>query len=191
MRRLFLLSGVLLVLAAPSAVAAAGPPAIDVAFSQTRVSVVVGQRLTLESSVTNKGASPTDPLVAHLNVASLDSRVYVDLEDWSADVTRELDPLAAGGSQSLTWELQAVNAGDFHVYLVVLPKTAEAAGNAGLAASPPVHVQVAGRRTLSAGGALPVIVAVPVLLGLVTVAVQIRARRAPNKDPSKNLNKNR
>jgi hypothetical protein len=37
---------------------------------------------------------------------------------------------------------------------------------------------VAGRRTLTAGGALPVAVAVPILLGLTAATVRFRGRRA-------------
>jgi len=44
--------------------------------------------------------------------------------------------------------------------------------------SPPVHLTVAGRKTLSAGGALPVAVAVPVLLGPALAVTRIRLRRA-------------
>ncbi len=43
------------------------------------------------------------------------------------------------------WEIQAVNAGSFAVY-VVLPRGDGSAGTEPLVASPPVHVRVAGRR---------------------------------------------
>jgi hypothetical protein len=46
-----------------------------------------------------------------------------------------------------------------------------------LAVSPPVRATVAGRRVLTSGGALPVAVAVPVLLGLATAVVRYRRWR--------------
>jgi hypothetical protein len=43
--------------------------------------------------------------------------------------------------------------------------------------SPLVNVDVASRSTLTAGGALPVVVIVPLLLGLAAAGVFFRARR--------------
>jgi hypothetical protein len=59
---------------------------------------------------------------------------------------------------------------------VVLP-LAGAADQSRLAVSPAVHVAVAGKRTLDAGGALPVVVIVPVLLGLGAAGNRFRLRR--------------
>ncbi|SCL34090.1 hypothetical protein GA0070624_4900 [Micromonospora rhizosphaerae] len=183
MRTGLALAGLLLALAVPagrSASAAAAPPplpgAVEIAVDQNRLNAVVGERLTLESRVVNSGDAPTDRLVAHLNVASLDG-VYVDLEDWSADVTREVPPVAPSSSTSLTWEFQAVNTGSFDVYLVLMPNGGSTAGTGPLVVSQPVHVTVAGKRTLTAAGSLPVAVVVPIVLGLVAAAARYRIRR--------------
>jgi hypothetical protein len=99
------------------------------------------------------------------------------LEDWSASRTHELPPLKPGASTVLSYELQAVNAGRFNVYVAVFP-TGASGGTGPLAVSPPVHVTVAGRRTLSTGGVAPVAIAVLVLLGLALAVARIRLRRA-------------
>jgi uncharacterized protein (DUF58 family) len=181
MKSPFVLTGLLLALAAPAALTASAaaaaptpPRAVEVTLDQSQINTVVGEVLTVESRVVNPGPAATDRLVAHLNVATLDSRVYVDLEDWSTDVTREVAPLPAGGSTSLSWQVHAVNAGRFDLYVVLLPN----GGPAPLVVSPPVHVTVAGKRTLTAGGSLPVAIIVPVLLGLVAAAARYRLRRA-------------
>jgi hypothetical protein len=188
MRPLLVIAGLLLALAvpagtaAPAAATAAVQPAptgtLEVTFDRPRVSGALGDRFTVRSRITNSGGAPTDRLIAHLNVASLTSDVYVDPEDWSASRTRELDALAPGGSTSLSWDIQAVNAGSFDVYVVLLPVGASSAGTGPLVVSPPVHAEVAGRRTLTAGGALPVAAAVPILLGLMAATVRFRGRRA-------------
>lgn len=120
------------------------------------LSAVIGQTLTVESVVTG-------PAIAHLNVVSLDG-VYVDLEDWSQDVTRT----APAGETTLDWEFQAVNPGHFAVYVVLIPH------NGSLVAGPPVHVTVSRRETLDTGGALPVAIAVPALLGFAVLAGRLR-----------------
>ena len=166
------LAGTLIVLAAPAHPAAARPAVaapVAVTVAPSRHSTVIGARFTFRSQLTNPGSAPTGQLIAHLNVASLTSDVYVDPEDWSSRRTVELPTLSAGAGAEVLWEIQAVNAGRFAVYVVVLPSTATDGGVA--AVSPPVHVHVSGRRTLNAGGALPVVLAVPLLLaGLLVVA---------------------
>jgi hypothetical protein len=160
-----------------AAPAAAQPPEVEVTLGQNRTSVVVGDRLTIRARILNAGTQPTDRLVAHLNVATLDSDVYVDLEDWTASPTQELAPLPPGGSSSAEWEIQAVNVGRFDVYVVILPNDATSAGRGPLVASPPELVEVAGRQTLNPGAALPVAIVVPVLLGVVAVGARLRLRR--------------
>jgi hypothetical protein len=143
---------------------------VEVAVSESRISGTVGQYLNIKSTVTNTGSSPTGSLIAHLNVASLNN-VYVDLEDWTAAPTQSLAPLGPGESTEVSWDVQAVNAGVFNLYAVVLPN-----GSQSLSVSPPIHVEVAGRRTLSAGGALPIALIVPILLGVAVFAVRRRLR---------------
>jgi hypothetical protein len=107
----------------PAAPALAAPDAtvVEVGFDRTEVTTMVGSRFTVHSRITNPGRA-TDRLFAHLNVASLDRQVYVDPEDWSSDRTQEVAPLPPAGSATLSWEVQAVNAGSFDLYVVLLPK---------------------------------------------------------------------
>jgi len=147
-----------------------------VTFDRNRVRTALGGRFTLETKIVNPGGAQTDPILAHLNVASLTSEVYVDPEDWSADRSKEVARLRPGQSTSLSWDIQAVNAGSFDVYVVLLPNGPSTAGEGPLVVSPPVHLEVAGRRTLSPGGVMPVVIVVPVLLGLVAAAARFRLR---------------
>lgn len=143
------------------AVAPAATPEPTITLTPNQLTAVTGQTLSLESVIT----SPADAQggVAHLNVTSLDG-VYVDLEDWTKDVTQ---PAGA----ELTWEVQAVNSGHFALYVVLIPKTGS------LVVSPPVHLTVTARQTLDTGGALPVAIAVPTILGLAALATRLRTAR--------------
>jgi hypothetical protein len=159
-----------------AAAPAAAAPGVEVTLDQTRASVGVGDRITVQARVVNSGTRPTDPLIAHLNVANLDQSVYVDLEDWTGSPTQELAPLSPGAGTTAKFEIQAVNVGRFDVYVVVAP-TGASAGRGPLVASTPELVQVARRRTVSPGGVLPVVVVAPVLLGLAAAAARLRLRR--------------
>jgi hypothetical protein len=157
-------------LAGPAGVASAQQAPMEITLNQTRIATSVGRVLTIEARIVNRTATPTDRMLAHVNVASADG-TYVDLEDWSAEVTQPVEPLGPNESTTLSWELQAVNAGRFHVYVVLLPE------NGPLVPSPSTRVDVAEQRTLNAGGALPVAIVVPVLLGLSAFAARYRVRR--------------
>lgn len=156
--------------------AVAPAPGVEVTLDHAQASVGVGDRITVTARVVNSGGQRTDPLIAHLNVATLDKSVYVDLEDWTANPTQELAPLAPGAETTASFEIQAVNVGRFDVYVVVAPN-GSSAGRGPLVASTPELVRVAGRRTVSPGGVLPVVVAAPVLLGMVATAARFRLRR--------------
>jgi hypothetical protein len=73
--------------------------------------------------------------------------------------------------------LQAVNAGHFAAYVVVVPFGSKVAGNEELLISPLVSIAVANRSTLTAQGALPIVISIPVLLGLAAAGVFYGARR--------------
>ena len=132
-----------------------------ITMDHDQLTAQIGQTLTVESVVSNSG-----PGIAHLNVVSLDG-VYVDLEDWSQDVTQ---PVPGGGENALDWDFQAVNPGHFAVYVVLIPK------NGALVAGPPVHITVSPRQTLDTGGALPIAIAVPTLLGAAALITRLKTR---------------
>jgi len=147
---------------------------VSVTVDRTGVATGLGKRFTVRSIFANPGPGAARGLVAHLNIASLRPGVYVDPEDWSTSRTRYLDPIPAGGSATVRWSLQAVNAGTFAVYVAVLPQ--DAAGR------PPtvgrtVRVTVAERRTLDAGGILPLALGVPAAIGVAAGGLALRRRR--------------
>jgi hypothetical protein len=166
-----------LAVAATLAVTLAGPSTagadVSVTVDRTGVATGLGKRFSFRSTFANPGPGEIRGLVAHLNIASLRPDVYVDPEDWSTSRTRYLDPIPAGGKATVRWSLQAVNAGAFAVYVAVLPS--------GAAVRPPVvgrtvRVTVAERRTLDAGGILPLALGVPAALGLAAGGLALRRR---------------
>jgi hypothetical protein len=173
-RAFALLIALLAFLTVPAAAAAA----VELKVDKDTVKTVLGETFTIKTEIVNSGDAATDQLLAHLNVASLTEDVYVDPEDWSAERSQVVESLDPGETRSLTWEIQAVNDGSFDAYVVVLPNGESTSGKGPLVVSPPVHLDVAGRRTLNAGGALPVAIAVPILLGLLAVGNRLRMRRS-------------
>lgn len=176
MTRLFAVVAPLLALVAALASASTvSAAATNVRISTEPASVVtsIGHKFTLRAAITNKTSAPTLGLIAHLNVLSLDGSVYVDPEDWSSNRTRYLDPIAAGGSRTLTWKLQAVNSGSIGVYVAVLMRDGARPPITG----PTVRVAIARRQTLNSGGILPLALGIPALLTLLAGGLRIGRRR--------------
>jgi uncharacterized protein (TIGR03382 family) len=163
-----------------AAVALASPPASaqpagSVTFDRTAVSVGIGDRFTLTSTL--PATVGPGPLIAHLNVVSLTPDVYVDPEDWSSERTQSVSTVPG----RLDWTVQAVNGGTFDIYLVLVP-TAPAAATRPLTVSDPVRISVADRRTIDAGGALPVVITVPIAVAILAGLLRRRIRRTNNAD---------
>jgi hypothetical protein len=157
-----------------SAAAASGPASeLSAAVDRGRISTQLGRSFEVRSTITNSGAAVARGLVAHLSVLSLRSNPYVDPEDWSPRRVVFLDPIPAGGSRTLRWRMTAVNAGTFGVYVTVLSTQP---GAAPASNTPTIDLRVSERRTLNAGGILPLSIAVPALLGVLALALRLRRR---------------
>lgn len=167
--------------AAPAAVARLGAAQpVEVVMDRPSLSSVLGDLVTVRSTLVNTGSGTTGPLLAHLDVVSLHNDVYVDPEDWSADRSVDVEPLGPGGRTTLEWTVRNVNAGEFDVYVVVLPAGPSAGGDV-LQVSPAVRLAVASRQTLDPGGSLGVVVAVPLLVGLLALGTRLRRRGSQSR----------
>lgn len=154
------------------AYAAAAAPSI--AVDRERVTTQLGRSFEVRSTISNPGPGPATGLVAHLSVLSLREEPYVDPEDWSPQRVVVLDPIAPGAARTLTWRMTAVNAGTFAVYVTVLSTTGDDAPPPN---SPPIDLRVSERRTIDAGGIGPLALAIPALLGVLALTLQLRRRR--------------
>jgi hypothetical protein len=155
-----------------AALVVAGPAAAapELSMSRGRVETRIGTDFRFRTTISNPSAAPVEGLIAHLDVVSSDPGVYVDPEDWSSERTRYLPPVAPGASIVVPWSVKAVNAGRFAVYVVVLGRGRPLAG-------PALDARVAERRTIDAGGVLPLAVGLPALLGLTLLGVRARRPR--------------
>jgi hypothetical protein len=173
-RPLALVAMVVALLVAPAAAYGVdGPAQVSVTVDRAQISTKLGGRFTFRSTVTNRGSIDARGLIAHLNVLSLKNGVYVDPEDWASNRTRYLDPIPPGGSITITWPMQAVNDGDFGIYVAVLPASGVARPPT---TGPAIHLTVAARTTLNAGGIVPLVLGIPALLGLMTLGLRIYRR---------------
>lgn len=159
---------------APCASAADGTAEIAVKADRTKIAVPLGAKFSFRTTITNRGATPARGLIAHLNVLDLTGHTYVDPEDWSTNRTKYLDPVPAGGSKTITFSGRAVNHGHLGLYVAVLDRQGSPRPPA---TAPTIRLDVSARRTLNAGGIVPVAAGVPALLALLTLGVSLTRRR--------------
>jgi hypothetical protein len=172
-RRVAGIVAVLLAALAGATAAHAAGPGVSVDVDRTEVSTQIGRKFVFRSTIVNHGSRAAPGLIAHLNVLSLRDGTYVDPEDWSSRRTRYLRPLHAGASTTITWHMEAVDAGSFGVYVAVLRVTGEARPPT---TAPAIHVGVASRTTLNSGGILPLVLGIPAALGLAIIALRLHRR---------------
>jgi hypothetical protein len=153
--------------------ALAAGAALTVSTGPATVTTQLGRTFEVRSTIVNGAATPTPPLIAHLNVLSLRPSLYVDPEDWSSRRTRYLRPIPAHSSLVLRWPMTAVNPGRVGVYVALIPRTGPGAATTGSLA----RVRIGNRQTLDAGNVLPLALGVPTLVGLVGLRV-VRRRSA-------------
>jgi hypothetical protein len=153
--------------------AASGTNSISVTDDRTAISTSLGHKFFLRSTIANRGTSAASGLIAHLNVLSLRNGVYIDPEDWSSHRTRYLAPIPPGGSVTIDWKLQAVNAGSIGIYVAVLPQSGSPQPPV---TGPTVHVSIAEHKTLNSGGILPLALGIPALLGALSLGLRFRRR---------------
>ena len=147
---------------------------LSIRVDHTDISTKLGRKFTFRSTITNNGSMSAGGLIAHLNVLSLRSSVYVDPEDWSSRRTRYLAPIPAGGSTTITWRMEAVNAGRFGVYVAVVPQSGAAVAPA---TGSTIRVAVSQRRTLNSGGILPLALGLPAVIGLLALGLRLTRRQ--------------
>lgn len=163
-----------LVVAVPAAIAA---PVPRVSVRPQTQQAEVGRQFTVTATVTNVGDRVTSPLTAHLEIVDPTRAGTVDAEDWVADLNTPVGVLAPGASATVAWRLRPIAGGRFAVYVVALAESAGRAPGDEVVASNAIPVDVREVRTLNAGGALPVSLAVPATLIVGLGLVGMRRRR--------------
>ncbi len=138
-----------------------GIPGVSIDVSMTSISLREADYFTFNTRISNNGTEATPALVAHLNVVALQSGTYVDPEDWAGERTEFLGTIAPGASKDLTWRVHGLFAGEFAIYVAVLVQDSSSSP----VVSDEVHVHIESWTVMQLSGVMPVVVAVPVVLG--------------------------
>jgi ABC-2 type transport system permease protein len=154
------------------------PSGLQISVDRAAASLKAGDPLLFDTTVANRGGSTSPALIVAMNIINLDSEGdVVDPEDWSPERTQYIQQLNAGQQAKLSWRVNAILAGDYMVYMVLIPEPGSAQASSQPVTSSGIHLNVAEFTELNPGGILPIVVVVPVVLVALTAFLFWRHRR--------------
>lgn len=140
-------------------------PPLEITVDSTYEMVKTGDDVLFHTTVTNHGAEASVPLILAMNIINLNAGGdVVDPEDWSPERTQYLESLGPGESIQHAWELNTILAGDYMVYLVLIPAPGAADVTSQPLASSGIHVSVERYVSRNPGGILPYAIGGPLLV---------------------------
>ena len=154
------------------------PEGYAISISNEYHQVKVGEKIEVNTAITNHNAQSSPSLVVAMNVINLDDAgAVVDPEDWSPERTQYIDSLGSGQSANLKWIINPIMEGNFMVYMVLIPEAASADTTSQLVASPGIHMLVEPFTGLSSTNILPIVIAEPIILLAITYFIYRRRRQ--------------
>lgn len=157
--------------------ATSAEPRFEITLDQVLLEAKTGDTLSFTTRVTNSSDTSSGSLLLAMNLVDYANGTPIDPEDWTPALTRKIEPLGAGASTELVWNLHAILDGDYLAYVAVLPMNA-ATGTAPepqLSPSARLHIQPFTR--LNPQGVIPVILGVPLFLSALMIGLKRRQRR--------------
>lgn len=170
MRRMSLLVLVVLGLSAAPALGQTAEE-VRVEVSPEIIETTLGESFDIEVTVTNLSDQPSAPLVAHIDITDPAQETSVDPEDWTETLSQSVGVISGGATESVTWTLQPISPGSFHLYAVAL-----SSDSAEVQVSPATIIDVEFVQTLNPEGVLPIVLAGPIVVGGLLVFVMRRTR---------------
>jgi hypothetical protein len=171
-RTTVLLISIAVFLLASSSFAKGVPPPLmmDISSSKT-LSGIAGDFVTVEGTITNAGSQPLNNITTYLSLADNESKLPVDLEDWSAEKGLYIGTIDAGQTLPLNWKIHFVKAGTYSLVII-----AEVAGNEVPQVSSITQFQVSPKRNLNPKQVLPVALGTPIILVFIMFLLAYRRR---------------
>lgn len=127
--------------------------------SSKTLSGTAGDFVIVEGEIANNSDLAVNNITTYLSLVNTDTRMPVDLEDWSAERGLFISMIDARQAFPLTWKIHFVQAGNYALAIV-----ANIEGNDKPITSSLVFFQVFPKMNLNPGNVLPVVFGMPILL---------------------------
>ncbi len=153
-----------------SAVSVPSPLLIEITSSKT-LSGTAGDYVAVEGTIKNTGSNAISNITTYLSMADNDTKLPVDLEDWSAEKGQYIGAIEAGQALPLNWKIHFVKAGTYSLIIV-----AEVAGNETPQVSSITQFRVNPKINLNPANVLPVALGTPIVLIFVLFLLTYRRK---------------
>lgn len=147
---------------------------LTVTSDRSSVTTQAGSTTFLPIAISNTGSEPSGPLVAHLLVVDPASDGSADAEDWTGQLTRRIESIAAGATTDLSWDIKPIKTGEYFVMIAVTPLDP---GETPPVLSPNIVFDVSPPGALAFGSVIAVSSLVPLTLITVDSIMRRRQRR--------------
>jgi|SRR5579872_1989163 len=135
-------------------------------LSNKTLSGTAGDYVTVKAQIKNTSANPISSVTTYLSLVDENSKLPVDLEDWSAEKGLFIGNIDAGQSLPLNWQIHFVTPGDYSLIVV-----AETLGQDLPQTSVITYFHVSPKHNLNPGQVLPVALGMPILILFAMVLV--------------------
>ena len=102
--------------------------------------------------------------------------------DWSPERSQEVDTLAPGASAEQDWFVDTILAGNYMVYMTIVPIPSSPDTTSQTVSSKGIHVTVNEFNKTNPGGVLPVAIGIPIALMVGAVLIRRRGRKGEVSD---------
>ena len=166
----FLLIGIFSVVSATKA-SSDLPLKLTITSSKT-LSGTAGDYVVVDGQINNTGLKELKDITTYLSLVDVQSKLPVDLEDWSAEKGLYIGSIGAGQTMPLVWKIHFVKAGEYSLIIV-----ADAGGYEIPQTSAIVHFHVKPKQNLNPGKVLPVALGEPIVLVFAMMFLSYRRKQ--------------
>ena len=169
MKRLFYFTSLFFLLTLQVASTFAQEPLRLEITSAKTLSGTAGDFVTVTAKIQNITQKPIADVTTYLSLVDEETKLPVDLEDWSAEKGLFIGSIDVGQKFPLNWKIHFVKPGNYSLILV-----AETAGNPLPQTSVITHFNVNQKHNLNPGQVLPVALGMPIFLLFIMMLLNYR-----------------
>ena len=140
-------------------------------LSNQTLNGTAGDYVSVEAQIQNAASKPISGITTYLSLADEETKLPVDLEDWSAEKGLFIGTIDGGQTLPLTWKIHFVKAGTYSLIIV-----AETAGDSNPQVSSITHFVVQPKHNLNPSQVLPVALGTPVVLLVTMLALTYKRK---------------
>lgn len=153
------------------------PPLTINILTKLTLNGIAGDYVTISAEITNVSRKTITNVTTYLSLADEETKLPVDLEDWSAEKGLFIGTIDAGQKLPLDWKIHFVKPGKYSLIVI-----AEINGETDPLTSSITHFTVSPKHNLVPGHVLPVALGMPLfLLIIMMVAAYIRRSKLASR----------